>query len=395
MAFKTANNTPSMTADGIPYIWTSNGGDVTTTATLITTLNDPLLTSQDRFGGRVAVGYGRVAIAAYGSNSSAGQVYLYDQTGTLLKTITSPNSASYAGFGSSVSIGSGRLVISQPYSSTPRVYVYDLNGNLLTTISKSESAFGVSISVGSGKIVVGSFYNNIGQAYIYDLNGNLLSTIVDPNNTVDDFFGGAVAAGAGRIVVSSLNYPGTSSYPYIGRAYVYDLNGNLITTLSDPENTNKDYFGQSVAIGSGRIIIGAYGADINSYYGTGRVYIYDLNGNLINILYGTPGVYGGTQFGYSVAVGSGRIIVGANFSSVQLSAADAGGIFIYDLDGNFIQSIFDPAQVSADNMGTGVAIGSGVIIAGGYPSANYQGIAYLYSTPQVYTPYDAFELTFG
>ena len=76
MAFKTANNNPSMTADGIPYIWTSNGGDVTTTATLITTLNDPLLTSQDRFGGRVAVGYGRVAIAAYGSNSSAGQVYL-------------------------------------------------------------------------------------------------------------------------------------------------------------------------------------------------------------------------------------------------------------------------------------------------------------------------------
>ena len=70
-----------------------------------------------------------------------------------------------------------------------------------------------------------------------------------------------------------------------------------------------DYGGNSVAVGSGRIVIGATGDD-DMGSGSGSVYVYDLNGTLITKLTAYDGA-ADDAYGNSVAVGSGRIVIGS------------------------------------------------------------------------------------
>ena len=107
------------------------------------------------------------------------------------------------------------------------------------------------------------------------------------------------------------------------------------TKITASDGAASDYFGWSVAVGSGRIVVGAYGDDDNGST-SGSAYIFDLNGNQLIKITASDGA-ASDNFGISVAVGSGRIVVGA----------------FYDDD---------------------------------------KGSAYIYETPQVYTLYDAIDL---
>ena len=106
-------------------------------------------------------------------------------------------------------------------------------------------------------------------------------------------------------------------------------NGYDDTTL--PSNENKITasgsslgFGTSVAVGSGKIVIGEYINNLTD--------IFDLDGNQLNKITASDGA-ADDRFGDSVAVGSGRICVGAYFTPTP---GARGGIYIYDLDGNEI-----------------------------------------------------------
>ena len=91
-------------------------------------------------------------------------------------------------------------------------------------------------------------------------------------------------------------------------------------------------FGRSVAVGSGRIVVGgpswAYSSNVHS----GNGYIYDLKGNDEYILAVYPFVavsgYGNdVRLGYSVAVGETKAVFGSDGTS-------AGKVWITDLEGN-------------------------------------------------------------
>ncbi len=81
--------------------------------------------------------------------------------------------------------------------------------------------------------------------------------------------------------------------------------------------TDYGDFGSAIAIGSGRIIVGDPRNGSWNTSGHGAVFIYDLAGNLISVSY--PSVFGGLTgsnpqesfYGSSVCVSNGRIIVGA------------------------------------------------------------------------------------
>jgi Tol biopolymer transport system component len=105
-----------------------------------------------------------------------------------------------------------------------------------------------------------------------------------------------------------------------GSAYVYDLDGNLITKLTAFDGAAGNYFGYSVSVGSGRIVVGAYR---DGYSGT--IFTYDLNGNLVYKL-AVNSLTAEDYFGWSVAVGSGRIVVGSieNFPD--------GAAYVYNID---------------------------------------------------------------
>jgi len=359
--------------------------------------------ADDYFGLSLAVGSGRIVVGAYlddDNGSSSGSAYIFDLDGNLINKIIASDGASGDYFGRSVAVGSGRIVVGAYYdddkgTNSGSAYIFDLDGNLITKITASDGAyifvFGCSVAVGSGRIVVGSYNGenddgtNTGSAYIFDLNGNQISKITTDDGNDDDMFGYSVAVGSGRIVVGAYldDDNGSSS----GSAYIFDLDGNLITKITASDGASDDYFGCSVAVGSGRIVVGAYGDDDNGS-SSGSAYIFDLDGNQLAKITASDGSISDT-FGRSVAVGSGRIVVGVYLDDDKGSMS--GSAYIFDLDGNQLNKITASDAAENDRFGCSVSVGSGRIVMGAYyddDKGSSSGSAYIYETPDIITPFD-------
>jgi hypothetical protein len=249
----------------------------------------------------------------------------------------------------------------------------------VTTIPSNENkitAGGGSVAVGNGRIVVGKTLDNLqqGSAYIFDLDGTQLAQITPSDGIQNDYFGQSVAVGNGRIVVgASTNYTGT------GSAYIFDLDGTELAKITASDGAAGDNFGESVAVGNGRIVVGANGDDDNGS-GSGSAYIFDLEGTQLAKITASDGAEY-DYFGTSVAVGNGRIVVGA--PTRYTGQPPNGKAYIFDLDGNELAKITPSDVAEQEQLGRSVAVGNGRIVVGWVGS-----YAYIYETPRVYTPYD-------
>ena len=163
------------------------------------------------------------------------------------------------------------------------------------------------------------------------------------------------------------------------------------TKITASDGAAGDYFGISVAVGSGRIVVCASLDDDNGS-NSGSAYIFDLDGNQLTKITASDGA-SGDFFGLSVAVGSGRIVVGALYDDDN--GSNSGSAYIFDLDGNQLTKITASDGAADDYFGYSVAVGSGRIVVGARlddDNASDSGSAYIYETPQVYTLYDAIDL---
>jgi len=301
--------------------------------------------ANDRFGISVAVGSGRIVVGAGfddDNGSSSGSAYIYDLDGNLLSKITASDGAADDTFGLSVAVGSGRIVVGARAdddngSSSGSAYIFDLAGNQLAKITASDGAtsdlFGDPVAVGSGRIVVGAQGNDdngssSGSAYIYDLDGNELTKITASDAVAGDGFGRTVAVGNGRIVVGS-PFVDTDIGSNIGAVYIFDLEGNELAKISSGEGRDNEYYGAAVAVGSGRIVVGVSRHYENSRIYIGTVYVYDLEGNLVDKIYNEEGNNAYHEFGCSVSIANGRIVGGARGGNGTTSTA-TGAAYIYE-----------------------------------------------------------------
>lgn len=217
--------------------------------------------------------------------------------------------------------------------------------------------FGYHVAVGNDLIVVGApnaKSGNTGAVYVFELDGTYKFELTASDATTGDYYGGSVAVGCGRIVVGAY-----SNDPY-GVIYIYDLDGSNERKINYKSNLGRaesspERFGWSVAVGHGRIIVGDPRAGYPN--NEGNVYILDLEGRELQRLQ-RMGAYedstyeptGGAQFGWSVAIGCGRIAVGAyvdEYPDAPQAGYDQGAAYIYDLYGNFIKKI-GPDDLTSD-----------------------------------------------
>ena len=222
------------------------------------------------------------------------------------KLLMPPSSQINAGdkFGAAVAIGCGRLVVGAPYDMQGSgsigeygsIHIFKSTEEQDTDITNEfdwikkvngpqqvYGHFGEAIAVGCGRIVVGAPRGNSGKgaAYVYDLNGNLIKTIHPSDTSINDEFGYSVAVGNNRIVVGARKQVGisTTTYAANGAAYVFDLDGNQLAKITASDGAHDDYFGSSVAIGSGRIVVGATYDDDNGS-DSGSAYIWEIDETL-------------------------------------------------------------------------------------------------------------------
>ena len=331
---------------GSGYLFNTNG-------TLLTTITNPIVSIGDKFGAAVAVlGSDRLIIGAFEADvgpvstglADVGAAYLFNTNGVLLNTFTNPFPDEYDHFGCSVAvvgtdkvlIGASDDLIAGNY--TGAAYLFNTNGALLTTFTNPTPEFGDFFgrsltAVGSDKVLIGAQYDNAGAmdagaAYLFNTNGTLLFTFTNPTPALNELFGIAVAAlSADRVLIGASG--DSTGAPGAGAAYLFSTSGALLTTFTNPFPALNDNFGLAIsAVGTTNILIGAPNDDAGAT-DSGSAYLFTTNGTLLTIITNpTPAL--NDLFGASLAaIGTDKVLVGAHLDNT--GATDSGAAYLFNL----------------------------------------------------------------
>ena len=379
---------PHLFALGLAYVASGQN------TTLITTFTNPAAVAGDNFGNSAAaLGSERLIIGAWSADTgaaNAGAAYLLNTNGSFLTVVTNPAPASSDYFGYSVAaVGSDGLLIGAPGDDASgrdsgSAYLTSTNGILVTTFSNPNSAGGFSFghsvaAVGSDRVLIGAPGDHTGAlqagaVYLFSTNGLLLTTITNPAPAASDWFGQAVTAvGNDRVAIGASR--DDSGATDSGSAFLFNTDGNLLTTFINPAPAEGGRFAVSVAaVGDDRVLIGAYG-------GTGAAYLFDVNGALITT-FANPTPAGTDWFGIAVAaIGSDRVLIGAMFEDG--GAPQAGAAYLFSTNGTLLATITNPTPADSDWFGASLTMaGSDRMLIGAYQddtAAPDAGAAYLFS----------------
>jgi FG-GAP repeat/Secretion system C-terminal sorting domain len=344
---------------------------------------------------------------AAGNNliDSAGAAYVFKRTGNSwnqVQKIVAPDRLNPdAWFGSSVALDNGTLVIgacqesrdaagSNSVNQAGAAYVYTLDAGsglfvfqqkLIAAVRAPFDRMGFSVGISGNFVISGAYLqrtdalggNSIpgaGAAYVFNRVGNVWTEqakLLPSDRALNDNFGFNVDIDADRAIVSSfsnLDANGLNNINDAGAAYVFKRNGTTWAQeqkLVSPERDENDNFGYCVHLSGNRLVASAPGESEGALAGSfvegaGAAYMYERNlttGNwqLVHKLVAgdrTDAAY--AQFGYSVALDSNDVVIGAVGEMRDADAANpvysAGAAYFYRRSPNPYFSNGDPAANS-------------------------------------------------
>ncbi|NQT39151.1 MAG: protein kinase, partial [Planctomycetes bacterium] len=249
-----------------------------------------------------------------------------DMASQPIQTFTNPKPKRDDRFGESISASGNRVLIGAPAITTPRVlhsgaaFLFDREtGELLHTFDNptpaNKDSFGESVALVGETVAIGAVGDNAGEdntgsAYLFDgHSGQLTHSIHNPSSDFDDRFANVLAAGGGELLIGCCKDDlgaGNS-----GAAYLVDVgSGKIVHALSNPEPKEFDWFGNSVAVGGGRILVGVHYDDAAGH-DTGLAYIFDAQTKTLlhTIKNAVPQSYDG--FSDAVAISARHVLIGA------------------------------------------------------------------------------------
>jgi len=390
-----------ITQAGAAYVFVKplgGWGDMTQTAKL--TASDKY--NFDIFGYSVAISGDVVVVGAQGGYAGdppmAGAAYVFVKPAggwanmTQTAKLTASDKATLDNFGRSVAI-SGNVVVVGAYYAKPggitragAAYIFVKPGGgwvdmtqtaKLTASDKAvDDRLGDSISVSGDVVVVGASYASpggkdwAGAAYIFvkPVVGGWTNMTQTAKLTASDKYDGAhfgeSVAISGNVVVVGSSFAYAGGMGAAGAAYVFvkpggGWGGNLTETahLTASDKDWNDYFGKSVAISGGVVVVGAFYAETGGVTANaGAAYVFvkpggGWGGDLTESakLTAPPDNDVFSNFGHSVGISGGVIVVGAPKNGNGLTI-DAGGAFMFDgsslanfrsqgaYDGNILES---------------------------------------------------------
>jgi len=321
------------------------------------TIPNPEPASNDRYGHWPRAFGNKLIVPAvmdsWGGYTSVGSVYVFDpKSGALLLTIRNPEPANGDMFGQRVEVVGGNIVVSAPYddwggyTDAGSLYVFDgVTGALRYTIRNPEpangDAFGDSgVIEHRGHILVNAPSDDYGatdagSVYLFDVTGNLLLTIRNPDPTAGDRFGYGLRSVGGNIVAGAPNDdPGVVSDA--GSVYVFHgVTGALLLTIPNPQPNTNDYFGQAVGRHRNYILVGAPSDDPGGIENAGSVYVFHgLTGALLLTIpnpkpdpWDRFGTIGGLEG--EVEDHWGLILIGSHWDRPG-GLVDAGALYVFE-----------------------------------------------------------------
>jgi outer membrane protein assembly factor BamB len=225
----------------------------------------------NEFGLALALGASDVVVGAPfddADGADAGAVWVFDRgTGALRFALDAPTARAGAHFGTAVAIaGDDAIVGAASEKTSGTVTAYSLKtGAVRWTRGAPASAdgrlFGYAVAADARTIVVGApcrdGTTDAGLALVLDrATGKTLRELAGPTRDACDFFGGAVALGAGVVVVGARHGGERDT----GAVHVFAAStGRSLASFADGAGTA--HVGWSVATRGARVLAGAAGSE--------------------------------------------------------------------------------------------------------------------------------------
>ncbi len=342
------------------------------TPQLTSTFTNPRRNAGDAFGYSVAgMGTDKVLIGAPYANEpgadNAGAAFSFHVNGTLLTTFTNPAPATADYFGWSVAaVGRDKVLVGAYGNTTGGIgdtgaaYLFDLNGNLLTTFTSPTPQFGRQFGyavtgVGSDKVLIGE---PIGAAYLFTTDGALLKAVV-PDQAFGSGFGRSVATvGGEHLIIGSPQMRDPVSADVVGGAQLFHTNGTAQALFRSPTPGEGDEFGRAVTgVGADKVLIGTHRTTVGGLSWAGAAYLYNTNGTLLTD-FTNPAPTAADFFGIAVAAaGRDKVLIGAHGNDT--GATDAGAAYLFSLARRLLTTITNPVPNLRDQFGNAVAAFTG------------------------------------
>ena len=401
--------------------------------------------ANDEFGCSVSISGDTIVVGASGDDitfNEQGSAYVFEKdatwatTSTYTAKLTASDGEQYHYFGHSVSISGDTIVVGASQGTgilfyTGAVYVFVKPGTGWTSTSSytakltaSDGAgfdhFGTSVSVSGDTIVVGAYNDNIGDndnqgsAYVFVKPGAGWGTPLNQTETAKltasdgeqyHYFGRAVSVINDTIVVGATRGNGINSN--MGAVYVFVKPGtgwattSLYTAkLTASDGADGDEFGASVSVINGTIVVGAKSDDMpdNDSQGSAYVFVEPVGGwedmTETAKLTASDGA-GFDHFGTSVSVSGDTIVVGANGDDMP-GKGNQGSAYVFVEPVGGWEDMTETAKLTAsdgadgDEFGASVSVINGTIVVGAHgddidANAN-QGSAYVFNVNSTTIP---------
>jgi len=173
--------------------------------------------------------------------------------------------------------------------------------------------FGISIDRAGNNLLVGAYREDTGAfdtgaAFLFDLDGNLLTTFRNPTPQSGEEFGIEVRGFGDKVIITAPKE--NSLAEQSGAVYLYESDGTLLQTFMNPTPEAGDRFGSSVAAVGNNILITAK-FDNTRGERSGAAYLFDQRGILLQT-YFMPDAIGRDVFGNTVAtLSDDKFIIGS------------------------------------------------------------------------------------
>jgi hypothetical protein len=231
--------------------------------------------------------------------------------------------------------------------------------------------FGNVVAMSAGTIAVGSYLADIGgqvdqgAAYVFVRQGDSWvqqAKLVDPDGAADDKFGNAIAAEGDLVAVAaSSDAIGASSLQ--GSAHVFRRDAGAWTRvqrLTASDGAAANYFGSSIAMSRGTLLVGAFFAASAPGVSGGAAYVFDQAGGLWSqtAKLVQADAQAGDFFGVSVAIDGDMAIIGA-FSDDRGANVNQGSATLFRRQaGAWVRDalLVAPDGAAGDGFGIGVAL---------------------------------------
>jgi Ca2+-binding RTX toxin-like protein len=242
--------------------------------------------------------------------------------------------------------------------------------------------------------IVGALYGDgkvkdSGSAYVFKETSSgvwqQMAKLIDPDGTQYDNFGNSVAIDGDTVIVGTKYSDRTK-----GSAYIFqEIGGNWqkMAKLTASDGANGDNFGQSVAIDGDTVIVGAGLDDTNNGYDSGSAYVFREvspgTWQQVTKLTASDGAIS-DFFGWSAAIDGDTVVVGARGDDDSGSNSGSAYVFREVSPGTWQQVTKLTASDGADSdlFGYSVAIDGRMIIVGAEGDAEgkdlWKGSAYIF-----------------